>query len=132
MSEMHELNEVKGDGEVTLKEKRVLSKALIRTIENFDLKVSDVSKIIRISESVISRFKKGEKEHVFSRNEQFEFTVIFLRSLGNLFDFFGGDTQNCHEWIVAHHDIFGKPPLEEMKTIDGLKNVECFLERFVA
>jgi DNA-binding XRE family transcriptional regulator len=97
----------------------VLAKAVVRAAEYWDLTNAQLGKIIGLSESTISRIRKGTV-HIEPDSKSGELALMFLRVYRGLDAYLGGNTENEKAWLKAENSALRGVPLDVMKKVEGL------------
>jgi Protein of unknown function (DUF2384) len=114
------------DIDPTLSE-RALTKATIRAAEKLQLTNRVLGGIIGLSESTISRMKRGEYQ--LERDQKpFELSVLFVRLYRSLDAILGGDEIVAKSWIRNDNTALRGIPLNLIQGVQGLVNVIAYLD----
>ena len=108
-------------------EAAVVTKATIRAAENLQLPNRTLGSIIGLSESTVSRMKKGNYV-LQSRSKEFELSVLFVRMYRSLTAILGGDDAIAHSWLLNYNSAIQDQPLDRIQSIDGLMHVIAYLD----
>lgn len=112
---------------VTHSENAVLTKALKKAAQYWQLNNKQLSAIIGLSEATISRLNNNRYE-INLRSKEGELAVLFLRVFRGLDAYMGGHEHNQILWINAGNHVLGGKPVELMCTIQGLSNVVQYID----
>jgi Protein of unknown function (DUF2384) len=106
---------------------RALTKATVRAAEKLELTNRVLGTIIGLSESTISRMKRGEYE--LERDQKpFELSVLFVRLYRSLDAILGGDERVAKSWIRNDNKALRGVPLNMIQSVQGLVNVIAYLD----
>ncbi len=108
--------------------KKVLRKALIRVTEQFDIKRQELSAIIGLSESSLSRFYTKSDYYLDPSTKEGELAVLLIRVYRNLDALFGGNREQCRLWINSHNTHLGTAPIQLIQSIPGLIHTVEYLD----
>jgi uncharacterized protein (DUF2384 family) len=106
----------------------VLTKAILNMAKFYRLNGKDLSELLGISESGISRLHLGTKL-IISQHKEGEIALLLLRIYRSLNTIVGQDHDKAIAWL--NHDnlsFTNQKPIECMKTITGLVNVLQYLD----
>jgi uncharacterized protein (DUF2384 family) len=110
-----------------LQEEQVLTKALLNLSKFYALSGKELSDIIGISESTVSRLNQGVK-FISPGTKEGEISLLLLRIYRSLNSIVGNDHEKAKAWLHAKNKYFQKKPIEELKTIPGLVSVLNYLD----
>jgi DNA-binding XRE family transcriptional regulator len=109
------------------KESGVITKATLRAAERLGIKSNVLAKIVGVSETTISRMRKGEYE--LERGEKaFELAILFVRLYRSLDAIVGGDETVAADWLKNQNTVLNSIPLELIQSVSGLTNVINYLD----
>lgn len=103
----------------------LIGRALLRAAEHLEIANKVLSKIIGLSESSLSRMRKGEFE---LDGKSLELAILFVRAYRSLDAIVGGDDAVAARWLRSANTALGAAPLEMLQTISGLNNVINYLD----
>jgi transcriptional regulator with XRE-family HTH domain len=105
----------------------IVSKAAIRAAERLGVSQRDLSTIIGVSESTVSRVKTGD--FPLDRDPKaFELSLLFVRLYRSLDAIVGGDTQAAASWLRSFNTALDARPIDAIQSITGLVNVIGYLD----
>jgi transcriptional regulator with XRE-family HTH domain len=105
----------------------IVSKAAIRAAERLGVSQRDLSTIIGVSESTVSRMKTGE--FPLDRDPKaFELSLLFIRLYRSLDAIVGGDREAASSWLKSYNTALETRPIEAAQSITGLLNVIAYLD----
>lgn len=114
--------------ESTLEEKKlVLTKALIRMVERFNLTRQELSSILGISESSLSRLF-SKRLFIDPSSKEGQLTLLLLRLYRNLDLLFGGNSEQCCLWLRNENKHLNGIPIQLAQSIEGLVLIVQYLE----
>ncbi len=105
----------------------VLAKAIIRAADYWDLTNAQLGKIIGLSESTISRIRKGTVS-IEPDSKSGELALMFLRVYRGLDAYLGGNTENEKAWLKSENSALRGVPLEVMKRVEGLTSTVQYVD----
>ncbi|CAN5391209.1 hypothetical protein BH10PSE19_BH10PSE19_22300 [soil metagenome] len=100
--------------------KRILTKALIRMAERFELSRRELSAIIGQSESSLSRIFTKQNYYIDPASKEGQLAILLLRLFRNLDTLFGGNANQCQLWLKSDNSHLNAKPLELIQSIEGL------------
>jgi hypothetical protein len=103
----------------------LISKALLRAAEHLEITNKVVSRITGLSESSLSRMRKGEF-HLDGKS--LELAILFIRAYRSLDAIVGGDDAVAAAWLKNANTALGATPLEKIQTVSGLNDVINYLD----
>jgi len=112
---------------VTPEPSAVLTKAMFRAAERLGLSRRQVAKIIGVSETTVSRLKRGETM-LEEESEPFQLAVLLVRAFRSLDAIAGGDETVVRDWMTAPNSALGARPAEHISTVQGLDDVVTYLD----
>ena len=111
----------------TLPEKEiVLAKALKNLKDAWGLTGVELSAIVGVDSSVISRLDKTSVFH--PEKKQGQLALMLIRIYRSLGAFLGDRMSLQKDWLRAEHIVFNQSPIEAMKTPEGLAHVVMYLD----
>jgi hypothetical protein len=108
--------------------KRVLRKALIRVTEQLDVKRQELSGIIGLSESSLSRFFSKQDYYIDPSTKEGELVILLIRLYRSLDVLFGGNKEQCQLWLKNENKHLGMPPIKLIQSISGLIHTVEYLD----
>jgi hypothetical protein len=106
---------------------KVLSKAVARAAAFLELPAKDLARVLGISESSVSRLRKGE--YVLAPNrKEFELAQLFIRLFRNLDAITGSDDITSRSWLTSYNTALRGTPLELIQTVQGLANAVSYVD----
>lgn len=105
----------------------VLAKAVIRAADYWELTNAQLGKIIGVSESTVSRIRKGTAP-IEPDSKNGELALMFLRVYRGLDAYLGGNTENERAWLRARNSALRGVPLEVMKKVEGLTSTVQYVD----
>lgn len=100
--------------------KRVLTKALIRMAEQFNLSRQELSAILGPSESSLSRIFSKPNVYIDPASKEGQLAIILLRLYRSLNTLFGGNEKQCQLWLRSENKHLNGKPILLIKSIEGL------------
>ena len=124
---MHRANQ--GDPAICQEQRdTILTKALLRLAETYEIKGKDLAQIIGISESSVSRLMQKHgliPEH----KKEGELALLLIRLYRSLSALVGDDPEKAKLWLSSSNEYFSEsPPIERIKSIEGLLEVVNYLD----
>ena len=104
----------------------LIGKALLRAAEHLEIANKVLAKIIGLSESSLSRLRKGAFK---LDGKSLELAILFVRAYRSLDAIVGGDDAVAASWLRNANTALGAAPLEMLQTVSGLNNVINYLDR---
>lgn len=104
-------------------------KSLQHVLEELDLTLSQLSKIIGESEATLSRLFATKEAKLKLGAKEFELSLLLIRAYRSLAVIVGDDRENCRQWFHSYNAYFDNTPLNEAYRVEGLVNVCLYLER---
>src|SRR3990167_5416203 len=108
--------------------KRVLTKALIRVVDRFNLSRQEVSAILGPSESSLSRLFSKPNIYIDPSSKEGQLAILLLRLYRSLDTLFGGNAKQCQLWLRSENRHLQGVPIELIKKIEGLIFVIQYLD----
>lgn len=108
-------------------EEVVLTKAICNLSKFYSLTGKDLSKIIGISESGVSRIVRGTKL-ISPHTKEGELALLLLRIYRSLNAMVGNNHEKAKLWLNSDNKYFRNKPIEEIQTIAGLIAVLNYLD----
>ena len=113
--------------EALTEQSRVLTKAVIRAAEYFNLNNKELGQILGLSNATMSRLKKGEYS-LEQNTSAWQLAVMVVRIFEGLDGYMGGHRENVRAWLNADNAAFNATPLAAMARIEGLSGVMAYVE----
>jgi hypothetical protein len=104
----------------------VLTRAVRRAADLLELRQGELAAILGLSPASVSRLARGRA--IAPASKEGELALLFLRVFRSLDTLVGGDAAKARAWLRADHRHLGRPPLERIKTIEGLVDVADLLD----
>jgi len=111
-----------------IEKKRVLKKALIKVTEQFDITRQELSAIIGLSESSLSRFFSKQDYYIDPSSKEGELAILLIRLYRSLDVLFGGNAEQCQLWLKSENIHLGMVPIQLIHSISGLINTVEYLD----
>ncbi len=105
----------------------VLTKAILNLAKSYGLSGRELSEIIGISEASASRLHQGKK-YITAHTKEGELSLLLLRVYRGLYALIGPQHEKAQAWLRERHHYFNCPPLESMKSVQGLVSVVQYLD----
>ena len=104
----------------------VVLKATIRAADKLKINNRALARIIGLSESSVSRMRKGD--FPLEKGKAFELALLFIRLYRSLDAVVGGDDAVSAAWLSNRNIALNCIPLELIQTVSGLTNVIQYLD----
>jgi uncharacterized protein (DUF2384 family) len=104
----------------------VLTKAVARAADRLGVTRSQLSLVLGLSQSTISRVYKGEYL-LDDRRKEWERALSFVRVFRSL-DAIVGQELIAQQWLQSHNHAFNARPIELIGTAEGLVRVAQYLD----
>lgn len=108
------------------KEGAVLTKATLRSADRLEIPQRVLGNVLGLSESVISRMRKGE--YILERGKPFELAVLFVRLYRSLDAIVSGDEKAAREWLMNENVALKARPIDLIQKVQGLLYVIQYLD----
>ena|SRR3990167_1985042 len=106
--------------EHTLENKKIiLTKALIRMAERFNLSRQELSAILGPSESSLSRLF-SKRVYIDPSSKEGQLAILLIRLYQNLDTLFGGNEKQCQLWLRNENKHLNGKPILLVQSIEGL------------
>jgi hypothetical protein len=112
----------------TENKKYVLKKALIRVTEQLDIKRQELSAIVGLSESSLSRFFSKDTYYIEPATKEAELAILLIRLYRSLDMLFGGNKEQCRLWIRNENTHLKLAPIKLIQSIPGLIHTVEYLD----
>ncbi len=100
--------------------KYVLTKALIRSSEMLKLSRQELSAIIGLSESSLSRLFHDNHTCLNPKSKEGQLGILLIRLYQSLDSLLGGNSTQCELWLRSENIHLGETPIKLIKSIEGL------------
>lgn len=127
MSEASELSTVG----IVPDEERVLTVAVSRAADLWDLTNTSLGRIIGVSSPTASRLRSGQKK-LARGTKPFELGQYFVRLFRSLDALTGSDEQSAMSWLQTQNSDLGGRPIKLIETVKGLAEVSNYVDDFRA
>lgn len=105
----------------------IISKAVCRAAEFWEINNHQLGDILGISGSTVSRLKRNQ--YLLNQNsKEWELAVLFLRVYRGLDAYMGGHSENEKSWLNAPNTALNGVPIELMQGIQGLASVVQYID----
>jgi uncharacterized protein (DUF2384 family) len=104
----------------------VVLKATIRAAARLKINSRILARIIGVSESSISRMRKGD--FPLEKGKSFELALMFVRLYRSLDAVVGGDDAVSAAWLTNKNNALNASPIDLIQTVSGLANVIQYLD----
>jgi len=104
----------------------VVRKATIRAAEQLKINNRTLARIIGLSESSVSRMRKGD--FPLEKGKSFELALMFIRLYRCLDAVVGGDDAVSAAWLSNNNNALDGTPIDLIQTVSGLTNVIQYLD----
>jgi len=127
---MHEAAEI-STVSVIPDDERVLTIAVSRAADLWDLTNATLGKVIGVSSPTASRLRSGQKKLVRG-TKPFELGQYFVRLFRSLDALTGSDDKSAVSWLRTENLDLGGRPIELIQTVRGLAEVSNYVDDFRA
>lgn len=103
------------------------SKAVTRTAERLGLSQVELASVLGASKATVSRLVAGRYQLSDSRRKEWELGLLLIRLYRSLAAVVG-DGEAARTWLRGPNRAFGRPPIEEIVTAEGLVRVVQYLD----
>lgn len=100
-------------------EAAVLTKAVARVADLWNLRNTELSDILGVSEASISRLRTGQFQ-IAPDTKAGELAILLIRLFRGLDAFMGGHEENQRLWLAAPNSALGAAPLAAIRRVEGL------------
>jgi hypothetical protein len=104
----------------------VVLKATMRAADKLKINNRTLARIVGLSESSISRMRKGD--FLLEKGKAFELALLFIRLYRSLDAVVGGDDAVSAAWLANKNNALDGTPLALIQTVSGLTNVIQYLD----
>jgi uncharacterized protein (DUF2384 family) len=112
--------------EAAVDDSAVVLKATIRAAARLNINSRILARIIGVSESSISRMRKGD--FPLEKGKSFELALMFVRLYRSLDAVVGGDDAVSAAWLTNKNNALNASPIDLIQTVSGLANVIQYLD----
>ncbi|WP_058533678.1 MbcA/ParS/Xre antitoxin family protein [Legionella saoudiensis] len=105
----------------------VLTKAILKLADFYNLTGKDLHSIIGVSESTITRLSQG-KAFLSPTTKEGEIALLLLRVYRGLNSLLGNNHDKAKLWLNSHNNYFNQKPIEHLKTVTGLVDVVNYID----
>lgn len=112
-------------------EERVLTIAISRAADLWNLTNATLGGIIGVSGPTASRLRSGQKK-LLRGTKPFELGQYLVRLFRSLDALTGSDDKSAISWLGTENDDLGGRPLDLIKTVKGLAEVSNYVDDFRA
>lgn len=109
----------------------VLTVAVSRAAELWNLTNSTLGRIIGVSSPTASRLRSGQKRLVRG-TKPFELSQYFVRLFRSLDALTGSDDKSAMSWLRTENKDLGGRPIDLIETVKGLAEVSNYVDDFRA
>lgn len=106
----------------------VLARSTMRAADELGVSQTSLASILGVSESTVSRIRKGSLTPVRDRGKTFELEALFVRFYVSLDVAVHGDKLAAERWLKSYNEAFRARPLDLLKSIRGLIAVTQYLD----
>ncbi|MGY6707294.1 MAG: antitoxin Xre/MbcA/ParS toxin-binding domain-containing protein [Rhizobiaceae bacterium] len=110
------------------KAEQVIAKALLRAADLLGVTAKELSHIVGVSEATLSRLRRSPSDAGRLSGKPQELALLFIRLYRSLDAVLGGDDAAARRWMRAENTALGAPPLQRIRTVDGLAHVLAYLD----
>jgi len=112
-------------------DERVLTVAVTRAADFWDLTNATLGRIIGVSGPTASRLRSGQK--TLSRGTKpFELAQYLVRLFSSLEALTGSDDKSAISWLRTQNQDLGGRPIDLIETVKGLAEVSNYVDDFRA
>ena len=108
--------------------KRILRKALIRVTQQLNITRQELSAIVGLSESSLSRFFSKDDYYIDPLSKEGELSLLLIRLYRSLDALFGGNAEQCQLWLQHENTYLGMAPIRLVQSISGLIHTVEYLD----
>lgn len=112
-------------------DERVLTVAVSRAADLWDLTNATLGRIIGVSSPTASRLRSGQKK-LMRGTKPFELGQYFVRLFRALDALTGSDDKSAISWLRTENTDLGGRPIDLIKTVKGLAEVSNYVDDFRA
>lgn len=103
----------------------MLTKAVLRAAEGLGLSQRELSAVIGVSPSTVSRLPRRPLDPASTEGQ---LAVLFVRLYRSLDALLHGNTEKARLWLHASNHHLGGTPADLVRTVDGLVHVIQYLD----
>ncbi len=104
-----------------------VSKAVVRAADLLGLNQAALADILGISRATASRLVAGSYRLEPRRSKEWELALLFVRMFRSL-DALVGHGDAARAWLRGSNLAFGRPPIDEVRSAEGLVRVVQYLD----
>jgi uncharacterized protein (DUF2384 family) len=112
-------------------DERVLTLAVSRAADLWDLTNATLGRIIGVSSPTASRLRSGQKK-LLRGTKPFELGQYFVRLFRSLDALTGSDDKSAMSWLRTENKDLGGRPIDLIETVKGLAEVSNYVDDFRA
>lgn len=112
-------------------DERVLTVAVSRAADLWDLTNATLGRIIGVSSPTASRLRSGQKK-LLRGTKPFELGQYLVRLFRSLDALTGSDDRSAVSWLRTENEDLGGRPIDLIKTVKGLAEVSNYVDDFRA
>ncbi len=127
MNEAAELKKVR----VVPDDERVLTVAVSRAADLWNLTNATLGRIIGVSGPTASRLRAGQK-NLLRGTKPFELGQYFVRLFRSVDALTGSDDKSAISWLLTENKDLGGRPIDLIRTVKGLAEVSNYVDDFRA
>lgn len=116
---------------VVPEDERVLTIAVSRAADLWDLTNATLGRIIGVSAPTASRLRSGQKR-LLRGTKPFELGQYFVRLFRSLDALTGSDDKSAMSWLRTENKDLGGRPIDLIETVKGLAEVSNYVDDFRA
>ena len=105
----------------------VLSKAVLRAADQFDMRQTSLAKVLGLSAATVSRLGSGDW-FLTEESKPWELATAFVRVYRSLSAITGGQQPAMRSWLHSHNEALGGEPAQLILTTEGLIHVLHYLD----
>ena len=105
----------------------VLTKAILKLADFYNLSGKDLHRIIGVSESTITRLNQG-KAYISPTTKEGEIALLLLRVYRGLNSLIGTNHDKAKLWLNSYNNYFNQKPIDRLKTVTGLVEVVGYID----
>ena len=111
----------------TQSKEEILSKALLRAADLWQISDNDISRIVGTSPSTLSRIR-NHKSFIKPESKEGEMALLFIRAFRSLGAFLGDRMDIQVKWLNAYNKALNAIPAQRMQSSEGLVHVVQYLD----
>lgn len=105
----------------------VLSKAVLRAADQFDMRQAALARVLGLSTATVSRFASGDW-FLSEETKPWELATAFVRIYRSLSAITGGQQPAMRSWLHSHNNALNDEPAQLILTTEGLIHVLHYLD----